>query len=159
LGSALGRLCSSGFFALHDTRTPLRISIVRVVLSTAMGFPLALYGPRALGLAPQWGAAALALSSSVAGWVEFGLLRNRLSSRIGSARLPIKYVLTLALSAAFAGAAGFGLKLAFAGTHRIILAVVALGAFGVVYFLSTWLLGVPEASGLLRRIRERASRV
>ena len=37
LASTLGRLYSSTYYALHDTRTPLAFAVVRVVLTTALG--------------------------------------------------------------------------------------------------------------------------
>ena len=46
--------------------------------SAVLGAALALWVPRALGIAPQWGAAMLALASSVAGWLELSLLRRAL---------------------------------------------------------------------------------
>ncbi|MEX2154677.1 MAG: murein biosynthesis integral membrane protein MurJ [Gemmatimonadaceae bacterium] len=152
LASAMGRLYSSAFFALHDTRTPLRISLVRVALATLIGFPLALYGPQALGIAPQWGAAALALSSSVAGWVEFTLLRSRVNARIGRTGAPLKYVMTLVTVAIAAGGAGFAIKVVSAGLHRVLIAVFVLGAFGGLYFGLTRLLRIPESAAVLDRI-------
>ena len=46
LASTLGRLYSSAYYALHDTRTPLRFAIVRVVLTTVLGYIFALPLPR-----------------------------------------------------------------------------------------------------------------
>src|SRR5208282_4420267 len=37
LASTLGRLYASGYYALRDTRTPLRFAIVRVLLTTILG--------------------------------------------------------------------------------------------------------------------------
>jgi putative peptidoglycan lipid II flippase len=39
--------------------------------------------PPLLGIDPRWGAAALAASAGVAGWIEFALLRRSLAKRIG----------------------------------------------------------------------------
>lgn len=153
LATTLARLYSSAFYALHDTRTPLRIALVRVTLAGILGYILALHLPRALGIAPQWGAAALALSSSLVGWVEFTLLRSRLNARVGLTGVPVKYVLTLLGAAVAAGAAGFGIQLLGAGMHRIVVAALVLGTFGVVYFMLTRLFKVPESVALLRRIR------
>jgi putative peptidoglycan lipid II flippase len=159
LATALGRLYSSAFFAMHNTRTPLRIALLRLALASAMGFPLALYGPRALGIAPQWGAAALAFSSSLAGWVEFLVLRSRLSSRIGPTGVPLQLIARLVAAALVSGAAGYGIKLATAGLHRWIIAALALSAFGLLYFTLTRLFGVPESVALLHRIRKGRRRV
>lgn len=155
LASALGRLYSSAFFALHDTRTPLRISILRVLLASVLGYTLAMHLPRLLGIAPQWGAAALALSSSIVAWVEFTLLRSRLGRKVGRTGVSVMYVLTL-LGAAFAsGAAAFGVKLATHGQHQVLTAALVLATFGIVYFVLTRVFGIPESRTLLERIRRR----
>ena len=57
LASTLGRLYSSTYYALRDTRTPLRFAIVRVVLTTGLGYLCAIPLPRWLGIDPRWGVA------------------------------------------------------------------------------------------------------
>jgi putative peptidoglycan lipid II flippase len=153
MATTLGRLYSSAFYALHDTRTPLRFALVRVTLATLLGYFFAIHVPGMLGIAGQWGAAALTLSSGLAGWVEFTLLRFRLNALIGRTGLPLRYTTTLWAAALAAGAVGFGVKLASAGTHRIVLAGLALGAFGIVYFALTRVVGIPESAAVLRRVR------
>lgn len=156
LASTLGRLYSSAFYALNDTKTPLRIALVRVTLASILGYIFAMHLPRALGVAPQWGAAALALSSSLVGWVEFMLLRVRLNSKVGRTGVSPKYVVTLWLAALAAGAAGFGVKLAVGGMHRIIVAALALGVFGGAYLVITRAVRIPESAALLDRVRRVA---
>jgi putative peptidoglycan lipid II flippase len=153
LASTFGRLYSSAFFALHDTRTPLRISLVRVTLATILGYTFAMYLPPALGIAPNWGAAALALASSLVAWIEFALLRSRLNTRVGPSGVSPKYVLALLGAALIAGSVGFGLKIVTAGMHRIVIAVIVLGAFGALYVVLTAAFGIPESAAVLRRVR------
>ena len=155
LATSLARLYSSAFYALHDTRSPLRMAIVRVVIAAALGAAAAIYAPRALGIAPQWGAAGLALASSIAGWVEFLLLRGRLHRRVGGTGLPVVAIFRLFSAAAIAGAVAFVLKIWLPGAHRLVVAAAVLGCFGAVYLGLTMLLGVPEARGLLRRLTRR----
>jgi putative peptidoglycan lipid II flippase len=100
LASTLGRLYSSSYYALRDTRTPLRFAIARVVLTTALGYLCAIPLPRWLGIAERWGVAGLTASAGVAGWVEMLLLRRTLNARIGQTGLPASYVSTLWLAAA-----------------------------------------------------------
>jgi len=157
LASTLGRLYSSAFYAMHDTRTPLRFALIRVTLATLLGYVFAIYVPRLLGIAQQWGAATLTLSSGLAGWVEFTLLRSRLNRRIGRTGLSSKFVVTLWAAALASGVAGFGVKLLAAPMHRLIVAALSLGTFGIVYFVATNALGIPESASLLRRLRRRAS--
>jgi putative peptidoglycan lipid II flippase len=155
LASTLGRLYSSAFYALRDTRTPLRIALVRVALATILGYVFALHLPRALDIAPQWGAAALTLSSSLVAWVEYLLLRGTLNERIGRSGLPGKYVLGLLAAALGSAAAGFGLKLVLGELHRIVVAMLVLGTFGVLYLGLTRAFNVPESASLIARVRRR----
>jgi putative peptidoglycan lipid II flippase len=147
----MGRLYSSTYYALHDTRTPLRFAIVRVILTTVLGFAMALGVPKLLGIDPHWGGAALTVSFGIAGWVEFTLLRRGMNQRIGDTGLPAPLAIRLWSCAALASAAAFGLKIAFPTLPRILAAVVVLGGFGVVYLAATILIKVPEARILLRR--------
>jgi putative peptidoglycan lipid II flippase len=112
--------------------------------------------PRAIGLDPSWGAAGLTASAGIAGWIEFGLLRSRLNARIGSTGLPFRYVVTLWATGLVAGILGFGVKVVAADTHRIVVAILALGVFALVYFGLTSTLGIPESSAVFRRLRGRA---
>ena len=50
LASTLGRLYSSTYYALRDTRTPLRYALVRVTLTTILGYLFAIPLPMWLGL-------------------------------------------------------------------------------------------------------------
>src|SRR6185436_16442973 len=103
LASTLGRLYSSTYFALRDTRTPLRYALVRVTLTTVAGYIFAIPLPRWLGIPAIWGAAGLTASAGLAGWVEMLLLRRTLNRRIGRTGLPADYVAKL-WTAAVAGA-------------------------------------------------------
>jgi len=153
LASTMGRLYSSAYYALKDTRTPLRFALLRVALTILLGYLAAIPLPRAIGIDPRWGAAGLTASAGIAGWIEFALLRSRLNARIGDTGLVARYVVTLWASALIAAAAGFGVERMAAGTHRIAMAVLVLGSFGVLYFILTTALGIPESSAVLRRIR------
>ena len=152
LASTLGRLYSSTYFALRDTRTPLRYAIVRVVLTTMLGYLCAIPLPHALGLASTWGAAGLTASAGVAGWVEMLLLRSTLNARVGPTGLPVRYVAQLWAAAAAGAVVGWGIKLALPPLHPIVVAVVVLGAYGGVFLGATIALRVPEAAAATRRM-------
>ena len=153
LATSLARLYSSAFYALHDTKSPLRMALVRVVIAAVLGVIAAVYAPRMLGIASQWGAAGLALASSIAGWVELLLLRGRLNQRIGRTGLDATFSGRLFGAAAIAGAAGYGAKLLVLDTNRFIIAAASLGTFGLVYFGLTHAFGIAESSALMRRLR------
>ena len=92
LASTLGRLYSSTYYAMRDTRTPLRFAIVRVILTTALGYLCAIPLPRMLGIEPRWGVAGLTISAGVASSIEFHLLRRALNRRIGRTGLPADFL-------------------------------------------------------------------
>jgi putative peptidoglycan lipid II flippase len=151
LASTLGRLYSSTYYALHDTRTPLRYALLRVALTTALGYLCALPLPRALGIEPKWGVAGLTASAGIAGWVEFVLLRRTLNKRIGQTGLSFPYVGKLWIGAATGAGVGWAFKLLLGRLHPIPLAIVVLGAYGVTYFAITSAFGLAEARNVLVR--------
>lgn len=153
LATTQARLYSSSFYALQDTRTPLRISLVRVTLAAGLGAALAFSVPRLTGVAPQWGAAMLALASSVAGWVELTLLRRRMNRRIGETGLGGRHSMRLLAAAAVAGAAGVLVKSYVDDMNRFVAVTVTIGTFAVVYFAAAGLLRVPELGSVVRRLR------
>jgi putative peptidoglycan lipid II flippase len=152
LASTLGRLYSSTHYALHDTRTPLRFAIVRVALTTVLGYLCALPLPRLLGIDPRWGVAGLTASAGVAGWIEFALLRRSLNGRIGRTGLSAAYVAKLWLAALIGASVGWGFKLLLGNLHPVPLAAIVLGAYGTTYFLVAYLLKVGESRVIIGRI-------
>jgi putative peptidoglycan lipid II flippase len=152
LASTMGRLYSSTYYALRDTRTPLRFAIVRVALTTGLGYLCALPLPKWIGIDPRWGAAGLTASAGVAGWVEFTLLRRTLNRRIGPTGLPAPLVARLWISAAVAAAAAWALKLAIGTRHPTVYGAAILCLYGAVYFGATWLFRVEECAAALRQV-------
>jgi putative peptidoglycan lipid II flippase len=150
LASTHGRLYSSTYYALHDTRTPLWYAIIRVFLTTVLGYIFAITLPRVLGLDPKWGVAGLTASAGIAGWIEYLLLRHSLNSRIGSTGVAAMYLVKLWTAAAIAAVVGFGLKLILPHMHAIPFAILVLGTYGVLYFAIGAGFGVPEARRILK---------
>jgi putative peptidoglycan lipid II flippase len=151
LASTLGRLYASTYYALHDTRTPLRYAVVRVALAALLGYLFAIPLPRYLGIDPKWGAAGLTAFSGVAGWVEFALLRRTLNRRIGHTGLTAGYVARLWLAAAVGAGVAWAIKLAIGSYHPAIVAVLVLTPYGLTYFAVTAALRVPEVNPVIAR--------
>jgi len=151
LAATLGRLYASTYYALHDTRTPLRYAVVRVGLGTALGYGAAIHLPAVFGLDPRWGAAGITLASGLAAWVEYLLLRRSLDRRIGSAGLPFGLGARLWASAALAASGACALRLALPAGHPVAVAVLCLGLYGAGYLGLTLALQIPEARRVLRR--------
>jgi putative peptidoglycan lipid II flippase len=156
LASTLGRLYSSTYYALRDTKTPLRYAVVRVILTGSLGFLFAIPLPRLLGIDVRWGAGGLTASAGISAWVEFTLLRRTLNARIGRTGLRASLVSRLWLAAALAAAAAWGVRILVGPRSSILLAVLTLIPYGAVYFGVTAALGVPEVRRVLGRLMQRS---
>jgi putative peptidoglycan lipid II flippase len=144
------------FYALGDTRTPVRASFVAVAANLALN--LTLMGPLA-----HWG---LALATSLTSIVNLLQLAFGLRRKLGDldGRRVLSTLARVAASSAIGGAAAAAALLPLAGTSSLsgrVLAVLAAGLAGlVVTVVAMKLLRVSElatvedlARGLLRRFR------
>jgi putative peptidoglycan lipid II flippase len=152
LATTLGRLYSSTYWALRDTRTPLRFALIRVALTTGLGWLSAVPLPVWLGIAPRWGVAGLTASAGVAGWVEFTLLRRTLNRRIGRTGLPATLTARLWLAALAAGALAWGVKLAIGVAHPVADGALILGTYGAGYLALCYALRVEECAEVAARL-------
>ena len=155
LASSLGRLYSSTYYALRDTRTPLRFAIIRVTLTTILGLFFALRLPQMIGIDRSWGVAGLTASAGIAGWIEFLMLRWKLHQRIGAVQPVSGLLAKLWSSAIMAGAAAYAIKLGIHQHGPRLTAVAVLIPYGLLYFGITSAMRVPEAQRLLQRIARR----
>lgn len=155
LPSTWGRLYSSTYYALRDTRTPLKFAIMRIVLATALASFAALKLPGYLGVDPKLGVVGLTAASGTAGWLEFYLLRRGINRRIGRTRVPSSIMMRLWFAALVSAALAWAAKLAWETPHRVIHGIVVLGVYGVSYLFLSSILRIPEASQLTRRLRIR----
>jgi putative peptidoglycan lipid II flippase len=152
LAQTMGRLYSSTFYALRDTRTPLRFALVRVALTLCLGYLFALPLPRALGIDHNWGVAGLTSSAGIAGWVEFALLRRGLQARIGHVAFSAVRVLKLWGAALTAAALSLLLEWRLHLGSPVLRGLLVLIPFGAAYLGITHLLGV---SGFLSTLLAR----
>jgi putative peptidoglycan lipid II flippase len=164
LASTMGRLYSSTFYALRDTKTPLRYAVVRVILTTGLGYFFALVLPGLLGIDRKLGAAGLTASAGLAGWVEFYLLRREMDKRIGRTRLVPARMVRLWGAALVGAAIPWGYKLVadwgapILSAHETavrskLMALALLGVYGLTYLGITAAFGIPEAKNVFDRGR------
>jgi putative peptidoglycan lipid II flippase len=139
LASTQGRLYSSTFYALKDTRTPLIFAVIRVALTTLLGYLSAFPLIRLLAIDPKWGAAGLTASAGISGWIEFLLLRRALSKRIGSVPVGAAFLLRLWASAIIAAAAAWAIKIELAPhlQEPRLFAAATLLPYGLIYLALT----------------------
>lgn len=154
VASTVGRLYNSAYYALRDTRTPLRFAIVRVTLTTVLGVLFAWPLPRLLGIDQRWGAAGLTASAGIAAWIEFLLLRRGMERRIGHIPAPAAYLARLWVCAVVGAAAGWGVKLWLHPHQPQIAAILILIPFGIAYLGLTAAMGIDQTRDLMRRFRK-----
>jgi putative peptidoglycan lipid II flippase len=159
-GSAVGlvattqsRLFISAFWALGNTRTPMRIACFRVALTALLGC-FAVFPVRSIfALDAIYCSAALTASAGVAGWIEFLLFRHALAANIGRFNLGGRMIMALWGIAIVSAAIAFGVKLSVPGLHVVIRGIVVLGVYGLLYIGGAVSAGIPEAADAIRSIR------
>ena len=153
--TTFARLNASTFYALHDTKTPVRCASVRVGISVALSFVFALLLPRLLSWPERMGLIGLGFASAIGATTEFFLLRRELKKRIQIPSGVLRLSVLLAF-AAIVSAGGAHACLAFflrphLGSPLVQGATVSL-VFGIFYLFIAVLFGVPEVRKLrLRR--------
>src|ERR1700761_9483182 len=158
LAGTSGRLYSSAFYALRNTRTPLNFAVIRVALTLALGYFFSKPLPHLLGIDPRWGVAGLTLSAGIAAWLEYSLLRRAMHQRIGVVDYPASRVLRLWFAAIVAGLLCYllhrHLPIHSTGARAAILTAIAvLIPYGALYVAFTVALKVPIPGSLLRRFK------
>lgn len=153
LASTLGRLYASAYYALRDTRTPLRFALLRVVLTTLLGYAAAVWLPPRLGIDLRWGVAGLTASAGLAGWLEFLLLRRTLNRRIGESGLPVSFTLRLWAAAAMGAGVAWLIKRSLSSLPPLSQGLLVLGSYGLTYLVAALALGVSEVQQALERAR------
>ncbi len=137
LGQATVKLFASGFYAMRDTRTPVKIAALSLVVSTGLAWVLM-----------RWlGAPGIALGSSIGAFLNTTLHLRDLSRRIGSVlRGPDWRAFGVTLGAGIAaGAAAVGAAHVTTGLGPVPRGLLVLAIFGMVYAALTLLLKHPDA--------------
>ncbi len=159
LAGTQGRLYSSAFYALSDTRTPLRFAIIRVALVTSLGWALSMPLPRLLNWDLRWGAAGITLAGAIASWLEFSLLRGALRKRLGPTALPRRHTLLLWGCAVSSSLLPFFLARGLAESLPAALkGLLVLSLYGATYLGLTALARVSESQTLFHRVTRRLKR-
>jgi putative peptidoglycan lipid II flippase len=155
LASTSGRLYSSAFYALRDTRTPLNFAVLRVALTLGLGYAFALPLPRLLGIDQRWGTAGLTMSAGIAGWVEFLLLRRAMNRRIGAVPSEASRVMRLWLVAILCAAAGYGIKQVLPFHRPLLVGPCVLIPYAALYLGLTQWMGIGNARMMKRLLGRR----
>jgi putative peptidoglycan lipid II flippase len=159
VAQTVGRLYASAYWALRDTRTPLRFAVVRVIMTTVLGYLFALPLPRLAGIDPRYGAVGLSATAGFAAWLEFLLLRRGMNRRIGKIDASLGYFLRLWIAAGLAAAMAWGIRLVAHTQRPIVTAVLVLIPYGLAYLVLTTMLGINQAGTLVKRFARAAARL
>jgi putative peptidoglycan lipid II flippase len=155
-GSAIGlvastqsRLFGVAHFAMGDTTTPFRFTLVRLAAGTILGYSGAVLLPAALTIDPKWGAAGLTTAGGIAGWIELWLLRASLRRRVGDVTPPFSYAWQLWIVALVAAGAARLLHEVGPRMSPLVAGLVVLPLYGLLFLAGTRVLGI-GFSGRLR---------
>ncbi len=155
LASTFGRLYASTYYAMRDTRTPLRFALVRLAFTAVLGLASALLLPKMLGIPSQWGAVGLTASAGVAGWIEFHLLRRKLNRRLGPTGVPLPMMFKLWIAATLAALIACVVEHVMPSYGPIVTALIVLSLYGADYFAITYLFRIKVCVELIERISRR----
>ena len=142
-------ILSRGFYALHDTRTPMRAGLLALIVNAALSAALApLMAERGLALA-------LTLATIAEAGFLYVVLRRRMNG-LGERRTARSLLKTLAgtlLLVEVVGAFTLGLDLSRPGAGPFFWVLVATVAGGAAFLVATRALRSEEAAALLQRLR------
>ncbi len=175
---ASGRLYSSAFYALKDTRTPLRFSVIRVVLTAATGAS-AVYLAKERNLPAEAAAMVLTSASGAVAWVEYWLLKRALHHKADLPAIRISSLGKIVIAATLSVVAVLTTKVLLASHFGVqpraleewagelltapnlnpkLMGLISVAIFSLTYAVATFAMKVPLARRLLGRVAGRLSR-
>ena len=150
-GHSLVEVLSRAFYAMHDTKTPVLVGVAAMTGNILLSFFFSSLFSQ-IGWLPLGG---LALANTVATAVEclvlLAIMRRRLSGIEGNQILRTG-ALALAGSTVM-GLVLFGWMTLFGELNKFLVLAVGVALGVVVYGVMMWLLKVPEAGAIVRRIK------
>jgi putative peptidoglycan lipid II flippase len=161
MATTISRLLQNSFYALGDTKTPAKIAVLRVIVSTAVAVPLMFFLNQftiseTLGTDPTaslltFGAVGLAIGASAGAWMELWRLMVTLRRRLDDFTLPWASILKMHGIALLAIIPAAGAWYLLEGISWIILAAIVLALYGGAYLLIARLLKMEEINAWLGR--------
>ena len=140
------KILVSAFYALQDTKTPVKVAAVCLGINTVLNFILMF--PMGIG--------GIALASSIAASTDFVILFVLLEKRIGPLAAGFRaYAFNLLIASFVMAGAVFACWKYMPALHEILRVVIVTGVGFVVYGLVTGLLGVEQSRQIWRIISGR----
>lgn len=152
-GHSLVEVLSRAFYAMHDTKTPVLIGVLAMTGNILLSFFFSRLF-RQIGWLPLGG---LALANTTATAVEslalLAIMRRRLKG-VGGKEILRTGGLALAASTVM-GLALFAWMTLFGDMNKFLVLVVGVAVGVLAYGVMLWLLKVPEAGAIIRRIKSK----
>lgn len=157
LGQTKSRVLSSSFYALKDTKTPMRVAFVRVFVTTVLGIFFALYLHNILGISSYFQASLLALSFGIAAAIEFFILKHLLEKKLKKKiHESWSQMIKLFLASIVACSLAATLKLTpIMDWPPIIRGIMVLGVFGFLFAVFAILFKIEEINVPLNKIKSK----
>lgn len=135
------KIMSTAFYALQDTRTPVKIAAMCLCLTVVLNFLLAI--PMKIG--------GVALASSIAATVNLSLLLWRMEQRIGAFRSDLRgYVMKIMAAGLFMGIALAGAWKFFSISHPVLKFFILAPVSCALYLMFCFYLKVEHAGKMVR---------
>jgi len=144
------KLLATGHYSLGDTKTPVWIAAIAVLVSAVSAFLLM----------QQLGPAGIALGAAAGAYVNIGLNSQRLSVRLGrlTTSSETRHLVVSAGGCVLAAAAGAAATSWLGSATLWVQAVCGLLVMGLVYGATTLALGHPDARRLLGALKSKRRR-
>lgn len=141
LASALARLYSAAFYAFHDTRTPLKFAIYRVMFAATFSLVSILYLTKIAHVEGAWAGVGITLVSGLSSWIEYYLLKKKIQIKMKSVGIDFNFmrkIFLISVASAIVAIAARSLLVNqnFLPIFFIHFATIAL--FGVIFFAFQW---------------------
>lgn len=160
LATTQGRLYSSTFYALKDTVTPLKFSIVRVFFSTALGVSSVYLFMHQISEYAKFGAVALTFASGVCGWIEYLLLKKRLDQILMlQTGITLTKNVVLFIFAIISALPGIFIMREISDRYFLLQSILALLIYGLLYFMTTYMAKIPESQKYVNQILSKTRRL
>lgn len=161
LASTIGRLYSSTFFSLKDTKTTLNFALLRIFFTTILGYLFAFKFAPLISSDQIYATAGLTISSGISGWIEYYLLRRKLNTIIGYTGVEWRYQSKLWGAALIASAFGLSIKwFVHLGiiNHPVPKAAAVFSVYGILYFAITYVIQIQESQTIINKIKSKMRR-
>ncbi|MXW63867.1 MAG: murein biosynthesis integral membrane protein MurJ [Bacteroidetes bacterium SB0662_bin_6] len=165
LATAMSRLLQNAFYARKNTRTPARIAVVRVVVSTVVAIPAMFLldgiavgdvaGFVAEGRTLYLGSLGLAIGATTGAWIELWRLQRSMGAMIPAFRLPWAGVRRMTATALAAAAPAGVVWWLLPGMHIAVEALIVVSVYATGYLGASFLRRAPEMDPLIGQFVKR----